>query len=206
MSRTKRKTFYDDKPSRRIRDAEDWWSYRGRAIERDRYLNGRDGVEGSYGDPSSNGPKGYCCWGDRTGPNSRWCKRGAARVIRNRYKKFIREELRLLEAGDDEVVYTKTNGKKTMTRQQRLEIRREAYNRRAELLGSKPTPTGSGLSVKSMIHRHRLRIQMEMLVRQRDALLDILVHRSLLASLQEEYDTIDRKINRIQFQLRSMRK
>lgn len=105
MSRTKRKTFYDDNPGRRLRDAEDWWSYRGKDKERDKYFNGRDGVRGVYGEPCSKSPKGYCGWCDHGGPNSRWAKRGAARAIRNRYKKFIREEVRLLEVGDDEVVY-----------------------------------------------------------------------------------------------------
>ena len=45
-----------------------------------------------------NGPKGYCTW-ETVGDNGRrWAKRGAARIIRNRFKKEIAAALR--ESGD----------------------------------------------------------------------------------------------------------
>lgn len=122
MSRTKRKTFYDYQPSRRDSSIENWTGYRGKTIERDRYLNGRDGVSGYYGEPCSKSPNGYNRWNDRDGNSSRWCKRGAAKVIRNRYKKMIREELRIIDAVDDEVIYrNRPNGEKLS--------RKESWNR-----------------------------------------------------------------------------
>ena len=202
MSRTKRKTFYDDNPGRRLRDAEDWWSYRGRDKERDKYFNGRDGAHGGYSEPCSKSPHGYNTWCDHSG-NSRWAKRAAARVIRNRYKKFVLEEVRLLEVGDDEVVYKRGGPGKKMPREERYRLRNERQRERFEV--RRQTNLDSNISVRDLLRRCRLDCEVKMLKIQLKAIYNTWVDASLLASLQAEADVLEEKIARKQFQIRSIR-
>lgn len=128
MSRTTRKTFYDNQPSRRVSRIEEWTGYRGKTTSRDRYLNGYDGVRGTFGEPCSKSPKGYNRWNDREGA-SKWAKRGASKVLRNRIKRTIREELRVIDAMDDEQIYrSKPNGDK-LSRKESWDNWTARYNR-----------------------------------------------------------------------------
>lgn len=203
MSRTTRKTFYDIRPGLRRENIQEWTGYRGKTIERDRYINGRDGVRGSFGEPFGDSPKGFEPWCDREG-NSRWAKRGAARVIRNRYKKIIREEVRLLEAGDDEVIYRRRSTKQNKEASQAFHQRsREEAALRSNCVSSR---SDSKISVPSLLKRHLLSVEVDLMKRQMEDLLKVRVHPSLLSSLQEEVDTLADRINRAQYRISSIRR
>ena len=197
MSRTNRKTFYDIHPGRRERDDLDWWSYRGRDKERDKYFNGRDGVRGSFGEPCSSSPKGYDRWNDREGA-SKWAKRGASKVMRNRFKRSIREEVRLLDAEDDEIVTRRLTHKKTPYKIRRL-------NYRPKWHGHSTSNTPTRADFKNIFQRCSLEHRIKSWVKQREDICKIRVHKSLYASLQEEIREIDEQINRARIKIRSLR-
>ena len=100
MSRTKR-----TKPEWAIRwskaitqDRDAYINYRKFSINRNKWLNGYDGVYHDIGMPRNNSPRGYDRWDEVGRSNRRWAKRGAAKVIRRRFKKEIAAILR--ESGD----------------------------------------------------------------------------------------------------------
>lgn len=197
MSRTTRKTFYDNQPSLRVSRIEEWTGYRGKTTSRDRYLNGYDGVRGTFGEPCSKSPNGYDRWNDREGA-SKWAKRGASKVMRNRFKRAIREEVRLLDAADDEIVTRRLTHKKTP-----YKIRRLNYSRKwcSDITHCTATKT----DFKNIFQRLSLENRIKMWVKQREDICKIRVHKSLYASLQEEIRELDEQINCARIKIRSLR-
>lgn len=66
--------------------------------QRCKWLHGYDGVNHDIGTPIKNSPRGFDRWGEVSSGNRRWAKRGAAKVIRRRFKKEI--AVTLYESGD----------------------------------------------------------------------------------------------------------
>lgn len=196
MSRTNRKTFYNYySPRMRQRVAEDWFEGRG-PIERDPYFNGRDGVRGTWHGESSRGPKGYCGWDDHDGDDSRWAKRGAAKVIRRRGVKLIKQELDIMEAGDDEEVFR-------YYRRTRIDkaLRDAAYRakRDARMCGwhnnyVKRSAPLSADEVRGILKSFKMRSRIEELERQLLDLKNTIVHKSMQDSKDHAIEVMENKI------------
>lgn len=101
MSRTTRRSYMDHWSTKRRADyVEDSLRYTG--IARDRAFNNYDKRWGSdCGEAFTGAPKGYCGWSTVGLGSKSHAKRGAAKVMRNRAKAEIHNEVRSLQGDAD---------------------------------------------------------------------------------------------------------